>query len=101
MPFFFIVPAWILCVLCGIVFLCFQRFRRMGLYAISISTTATLVSFGLSTALLYLGPRIGTQWLGRWSGIILMGAYLLVISVGALIGALGGFLFTRKLLPRR
>lgn len=101
MPFFFIVPAWILCVLCGIVFLCFQRFRRMGLYAISISTTATLVSFGLSTALLYLGPRIGTQWMGRWSRIVLMGAYFLVISVGALIGALGGFLFTRKLLPRR
>jgi hypothetical protein len=102
MPFFFIVPVWMLCVLSGIVLLCFQRFRRIGLYAISISTTATLVSFVLSTAILYFGSRIGTQWTGRrWAGVVLMAAYLLAIGIGALIGALGGFLFTRKLLPRR
>ncbi len=101
MPFFFIVPVWMLCVLSGIVLLCFQRFRRIGLYAISISTTATLVSFSLSTAILYFGPRIGAQWMGRWAGVVLMAAYLLAIGIGALIGALGGFLFTRKLLLRR
>lgn len=100
-PFFFIVPVWMLCVLSGIVLLCFQRFRRTGLYAISTSTTATLVSFSLSTTILYLGPRIGAQWMGRWSGVVVIGAYLLAIGVGALIGALGGFLLTRKLLPRR
>jgi len=101
MPFFFILPAWMLCVLCGIVLVCFQRFRRTGIYVIIISTTATVVSFFLSTAVLYLGPRIGLQGLRRWSGIALIGAYVLAIGVGAAIGALTGFLFTRKLLPRR
>jgi hypothetical protein len=101
MPFFFIVPVWMLCVLSGIVLLCFKSFRRIGLYAISVSTTATLVSFFLSTAILYLGPRIGAQWMGRWAAVVLMGAYLLAIGVGALVGALGGFVCTRKLLPHR
>ncbi len=100
MPFFFIAPVWMLCVLFGIVLLCLQRFRRIGVYAISISTTATLVSFLLSTAILYFGSRIGAQWMGRWSGAVVMGAYLLAIGIGALIGALVGFLFARKLLPR-
>jgi hypothetical protein len=99
MPFFLIVPVWLLCVLCGIVLICFQRFRRIGLYAISISTAATAISLLLSTTVLFLGPRVGLQRMGRWSGIALIGAYVLAIGVGALIGALGGFLLTRKLLP--
>jgi len=98
MPFFFIIPAWILCVVSGIALVCFHRFRRTGLYAIAISTTATVVSLFLSTVVLYVGPRIGLQRLGRWSGIALIGAYLIAIGVGALIGALTGFLCTRKLL---
>jgi hypothetical protein len=47
------------------------------------------------------GPKGGTAANGRWSGIALIGAYLLAIGVGALIGALGGFLLTRKLLAHR
>jgi len=101
MPFFLIVPAWLLCVLCGIVLLCFQRFRRAGLYAINISTAATAFSLLLSTTVLFVGPRAGLHRMGRWSGIALIGSYVLAIGAGALIGALGGFLLTRKLLPRR
>jgi hypothetical protein len=101
MPFFLIVPAWLLCVLGGSVLLCLQRFRRVGFYAISISTAATAISLLLSTAVLFLGPRIGLQRIGRWSGIALIGAYLLAVGAGALIGAFGGFLLTRKVLPRR
>jgi hypothetical protein len=33
----------------------------------------------------------------RWSGIALIGVYLPAIGVGALIGAFGGLLLTRKL----
>ena len=99
MPFFFIAPVWTLCVLSGIVLFCFQRFRRAGLYAISISTTATLLSFFLSTPVLYLGPRIGAQWMGRWSGVVLMGAYLLAIGIGALIGALASRVLVRSKAP--
>jgi Ca2+/Na+ antiporter len=98
MPFFLIVPAWLMCVVGGIVLLFFQRFRRAGLYTINISTTATVGSLVLSTAVLYLGPRIGLQRIGRWSGVAMVGAYLLAIGTGALIGAVIGLLFTRKLL---
>jgi hypothetical protein len=101
MPFFLILPAWLLCVLCGIVLVCFQRFRRLGLYAINISTAATLISLLFSTAVLFFGPRLGLQRIGRWSGIALIGAYVLAIGAGALIGALGGLLLTRKIQPRR
>jgi hypothetical protein len=101
MPFFLIVPAWLLCVLCGIVLLCVQRFRRLGLYAINISTAAIAISLLLSTAVLLWSPRIGLQRIGRWSGIVFIGAYLLSIGAGALIGAFGGFLLTRRILLRR
>jgi len=101
MPFFLIIPLWLLCVLCGIVLLCFQRFRRMGIYAINISTAATAISFVLSTTVVFLAPRVGMQRMGRWAGIALIGAYVLATGVGALIGALCGFLLTRKLLPHR
>jgi hypothetical protein len=84
-----------------IVLLCFQRFRRAGLYAINISTAATAFSLLLSTTVLFVGPRAGLHRMGRWSGIALIGAYVLAIGAGAVIGALGGFLLTRKLLPRR
>jgi len=73
----------------------------MGLYAINISTAATAISLLLSTTVLFLGPRVGMQGMGRWSGIALIGAYVLAIGVGALIGALGGFFLTLKLLPHR
>ena len=99
MPFFLIFPAWLVCVLCGFILLCFQRMRRLGLYAINISTGATVTSFLLSTAVLFWGPRIGLQRLGR--GIALIGAYVLAIGAGALIGALGGLWLTRRVLPRR
>jgi hypothetical protein len=100
MPFFFFLSAWILCVLCGVVLICFQRFRRIGLYSVSMSTAATVVSLFLSTAVIYLWPRLGLHWLGQWSGIALIGAYLLTIAIGAVVGALGGFLLTRKVLAR-
>jgi hypothetical protein len=100
MLFFLIISVWILCVLSGIVLLCFQKLRRIGLYTISVSTAATLVSFFLSTSIIYFGSGISTQWMGRWAGVVLLGAYFLAIGIGALIGALAGFLLTRKLLPR-
>jgi len=73
----------------------------VGRYAINMSTAAAAMSLLLSTTVLFLGPRAGLHRMGRWSGIALLGAYVLAIGVGALIGALGGFLLTRKLLPHR
>jgi len=99
-PFFLILPAWLFCFLAGVALLCFRRFRRIGLYAINISTAATILSLLLSSAVLFLGSRFGPERTGRWSGIILIAAYAIAICLGALLGAIGGFWLTRKLLPR-
>jgi len=99
--FFLIIPLCLLCVLIGTVLTCFQGPRRTGVYLIAVSTGGTLLSLLLSTAVLYLGPRIGFKHLGQWSGVALMGAYVLSTIAGGLIGSVSGFSLTRKLLPRR
>jgi len=68
---------------------------------IAVSTGGTLVSLILSTAVLFLGPRIGFEHFGKWSGVALIGTYVFAIIAGGLIGSVFGFLLGRKLLPRR
>ena len=97
MPFFLIIPVWLVCVLVGVVLVCFAKFRRTGIYTIVISTMATFVSFLLSTSVLYFGSKIG----GRWSGLLVIGTYVIAIIGGAAIGALAGFLLVRRLLLPR
>src|SRR5581483_2131127 len=97
MPFFLIVPIWLLCALAGIVLLFIRRFRRIGVYAITVSTTALLVSFGVSTAVLYAGPRLAPSPHPPWYGVALIAAYVAAIIVGGLVGAIAGLVGTRKL----
>lgn len=73
----------------------------MGIYLIAISTGGTMLSLLLSTAVLFFGPRIGFDHFGKWSGVALIGAYVLAIIAGGLIGSASGFVLSRKLLPRR
>jgi len=101
MPFFFIVPVWFVFVLSGIVLFFLPRHRRTGLYAIIVSTTATLTSFFLSTSVLYFGARIGTESKLKWFGVALIGVYLLAIGLGAAMGGIAGFFLTRYLAGRR
>jgi len=49
-PFFFVLPLWVLAVVTGIVMVCIQRLRRAGIYVDTVSTFATVISFVLSTA---------------------------------------------------
>ena len=100
MPFFFIVPLWLFFVLLGLVLLLFPRHRRMGLYAIIISTVATLASVFVSTAVLYLGIKIGAHITGKWFGVAVIGTYLLAIGFGAVLGGIAGFFLTRRLAGR-
>ena len=100
MPFFLIVPVWLFFVLLGLVLLIFPGYRRLGLYAILISTVSTLTSVLISTAVLYFGFRIGTHVLGRWFGVAVIGGYLLAIGFGIVLGAIIGFFFTRRLANR-
>lgn len=100
MPFFFIVPVWLLFVFSGLVSLFLPRGRRAGWYVIIVSTTATLTSFLISTAVLYVGGRIGVGFDVKWLGVVLIGAYLVAIVLGAAIGGVAGFFLTRSLLAR-
>src|SRR6476646_8481296 len=100
MPFFLIVPVLLFFVLLGLVLLIFPGYRRLGLYAILISTVSTLTSVLISTAVLYFGFRIGTHVPGRWFGVAVIGGYLLAIGFGIVLGAIIGFFFTRRLANR-
>jgi hypothetical protein len=101
MAFFLIIPVWLVCVLIGIALACFQGLRRTGIYLIAVSTGGTLLSLLLSTAVLFLGPRMGFRHFGKWSGVALIGTYVFAIVAGGLIGSVSGFSLTRKLLPPR
>jgi hypothetical protein len=99
--FFLVISVWLVCLLIGTALACFQGVRRPGIYVIAVSTGGTLLSLLLSTAVLFLGPRIGFQHFGQWRGIALIGAYILAVIAGGLIGSASGFFLTRRLLPPR
>lgn len=99
MPFFFILPLWLLTVLVGAVMVCVRTTRRAGVYVITMSTFATILSILLSTAVLFVGPRI-TASPPDWMGLVVFAAYLVAIPVGGLTGAIAGFLVSRNLLAR-
>jgi hypothetical protein len=65
-----------------------------------VSTLATFTSFVLSTAVLFAGPRFA-QNPPAWFAVLIMVGYLAAIPFGGLIGAIAGFLLTRKLLRRQ
>ena len=64
---------------------CIRTTRHAGAYLVTMSTFGTTLSFVLSTAVLFVGPRI---------------AYLAAIPIGGVAGAIAGFLITRRLLTR-
>ena len=99
MPFFIIVPLWLLAVLLGAVMICIRTARHAGIYVLTMSTLATVLSFVLSTAVLFVGPRVAADPPG-WFGLIVVAAYLAAIPIGGLTGAIAGFLLTRRLLAR-
>jgi uncharacterized membrane protein len=98
MPFFFILPLWLLTVVVGAVMVCSRAATRVGIYVLTISTFATIVSLVLSTAVLFVGPRLAANP-PAWFGLMVVAAYLAAIPIGGLTGAIAGFLITRKLLP--
>jgi hypothetical protein len=97
MPFFFIVPLWLLAVVIGAVMLSIGSARRAGIYVLTTSTFATAVSFLLSTAVLFVGPRVASDPPAEWFGLMVVAAYLTAIPIGGLTGAIAGFLITREL----
>jgi hypothetical protein len=80
-----------------IVLLFLPQYRRLGWYAVIVSTTATLTSFVLSTAVLYFAAKAADPTM-KWSGLAVIGTYVLAIAVGIAVGGVAGAILTRKLL---
>jgi hypothetical protein len=96
MPFFFIAPIWLFCVVVGLALCFFRQFRFLSSYVILGSTGGLILSFALSTFVLWIGPRLlGSA--GTWAGLMLIAAYLAAIAVGGLVGIIAGFLTARKI----
>jgi hypothetical protein len=94
MPFFFIVPIWVLCVAAGILCLFSSRLRFLSSYLVLGATLGLLSAFLLSLALLMLGARLLGGTSVAWLALL---AYLLGIIVGGVIGAVAGLILARGL----
>ena len=101
MPFFLILPLWLLIVILGVVMLCIRLMRRLGVYILMMSTLAVIASFALSTAVLLVVPWATPNPVPGWFAVLFLLAYLAAIGVGGLIGAIGGFLLTYWVLKRK
>jgi hypothetical protein len=101
MPFFLLFPLWLLCVACGVALLFVKRLKHVGIYTVAVSTAAVLCAFVLSTAVLYIAPRMVKTPVPTWYGLSLMAAYILSIGLGGVVGGVAGFLTTHKLLRPR
>ncbi len=87
MPFFFIVPLWILCILAGVILLFFKRFRFLSMYVLLSSTGGLLASFLLSLALLFVAAKFVGGTPVAWIALL---AYLAGIFLGGAVGIIAG-----------
>jgi hypothetical protein len=98
MPFFFIAPLWILCLLVGTV-LFFTRLGSLSLYVLLAPTGFAVCSFLCSTAVLLVA--------GKWpklfwhSGLLALSGYLGALLAGGAVGAAGGLALAYRLNCRR
>jgi hypothetical protein len=91
MPFFFILPLWLVCLLLGIVLLFLPKLRFLSAHILLGSTIGLLLSFGLSTlALILLAKTAVSGW------VVLIG-YLAGIGFGGAIGIAVGIFAAKKL----
>jgi len=99
MPFIFIAPLWILCLLAGAILYCFTRLRSLSLYVLLAPTGFAVCSFLCSTAVLLVA--------GKWprlfwhSGLLALGGYVGALLAGGVAGAAGGLALAYKLNCRR
>ncbi len=97
MPFFFIIPVWLLCVAVGLILLLFAHLRKLGYFVIAIPTGATVISFFLSTSVFFIASRLLPLPSRPWYGVLILAVYVSALVLGALLGAIGAFLFVLKL----
>ena len=98
MPFFFIVPIWLLCVVMGLLTLVVRRFRFLASYLILGSTLGLIVSAVLSIVLaLLLGKvMVMVEYQGSLGGIVILLGYLAGLVAGGLAGMMAGGLLAYR-----
>jgi hypothetical protein len=96
-PFFIIVPLWILVVLMALPLFFIRRLRFLATHVVIASTLAVLISGVLSTAILVGGPRLPPS---RLTAVLIVGFYLLSIPGGGVVGLLIGILIAHRLNKR-
>ena len=104
MPFFFILPLWVLLLLLAIPLFFIRRLRFLGTHIAIASTTAVAMSLLLSTLILFGVPRLlgpfrhsGVVVISRHSGVVVISLYLLTIAGGGVAGLLVGVVLAHKL----
>ncbi len=93
--------SWLLSVAVGILLCFMRRLRRVGVYVITVSTSALLASFIISMAVLFAAPAL-IPHRPSLSGITTFKfAYVGAIFFGGVAGAVAGAFGTRRLLGPR
>ena len=93
MPFFFIVPLWLLLSVCGTALLFSPRLRFLTPYIVLGSTVGLMCSVAVSTVVsLLLGNLLG----GTSAGWLAFAAYLMAIVVGGGVGVIAGLLLGQE-----
>jgi hypothetical protein len=93
-PFFFIVPVWLLFIGVGTLCVFSSRVRFLSAYLVLGSTMGLLFSFVVSLSLLMLGARLLGGTSAAWISLI---AYLFGIVAGGAIGIVAGLMLARVL----
>jgi hypothetical protein len=93
-PFFIIVPIWAVFVIAGLWLLFWRRWRFVSVYLLLVSTFGLLLSFLLSTGVLFLAGKVVGGTSLAWTALV---AYLGGIVAGGILGMILGFLLSRWL----
>lgn len=93
MPFFFIVPLWLLLSVCGTALLFSRRLRFLSPYIVLGSTAGLLCSVAMATVVLWLLGKLLGGTSVAWLAFV---AYLMAIVVGGGIGVIAGLLLGQE-----
>lgn len=95
MPFFLILPLWLVLLVLSVPLFFVRRLRFLGTHIAIASTAAVLVSFVLSTLILFGSARLLPD--SRFSGVAVISLYLLSIIGGGVAGSAFGMVLAHKL----
>lgn len=98
MPFFFILPVWIVCLIAGAALLCARSLRFLASYVLLGSTGFAIGSFAFSTLVLFIAGRSPGFFLH--SGLLVMGSYIGAVFFGGVCGSLAGLILAWRINER-